>query len=57
MPMDTLAFLLFCVGAFYVVAWVLLNERLGEHGRGRGPLAIRREDAAVAARGRGPRGG
>jgi hypothetical protein len=42
MPMDTLAFLLFC---------------LGEHGRGRGPIAIRREEPAAARRARGAPGG
>jgi hypothetical protein len=57
MPMDTLAFLLFCLAAFYVVAWTMLNERLGEHGRGRGPIAIRREEPAAARRARGAPGG
>lgn len=56
--MDTLAFLLFCLAAFYVVAWTMLNERLGEHGRGRGPLSVRREEPAAARRGaRGAPGG
>ena len=55
--MDTLAFLLFCLAAFYVVAWTMLNERLGEHGRGRGPIAIRREQTAGARGARGAPGG
>ena len=55
--MDTLAFLLFCLAVFYVLVWVMLNERLGEAGRGRGVLAIRREDDRDAGRPRGLPGG